>query len=638
MFQRMENPHVIVFGESCAPLAEVSALLPMDLTALCLSDPVELREILRCHNVTALIFVVPSTGTPELSELSHLASYLVRTPIILVSLEPHLSTEWLDTLMTYHPRALLTYPFEAARMEAVLAQADSRKLEASLDEANRRLSARSQEINTVYTVGKSVAASLDVDEILERVVVPAVNLTQADSGFVILKEGEQLFVYVVRHREEPTVELLHAPTSDQIAWQVIRSGRPAMLHREVRVATDLLVRSFLYVPLQTPGGEITGALGMVNWKKNEAFGESQLFAVSTIADFAAVALENAQLYKVREAERYRLSAILQHAAEVIILSDLDDRLWLWSDAAARLFEIPPSAQGQSLTQHIRSVELQEVFAQISTESPFYHAEVTLADGTVYNTQVSAVEGIGRMTVMQNITHLKELNRLKSEFVSTVSHDLRTPLTTVQGYLELLDRAGPLNEIQSQFVTTALTSLDHITDLISDLLDIGRIEAGYDLDMQPFRFDELIETTVEASQVAANAADVTLKIEELPSPIWVRGNSRRLRQVMENLISNAMKYNQKGGWVRIGVSQDDYHAIVSVSDSGIGIPHSEQTRIFDRFYRVQSPETEGIHGTGLGLSIVKSVVEKHKGRVWVKSTAGRGSTFCFVLPTSKAPAP
>ena len=623
--------------------------MPADTRSHCLSDAAELRAMLRDDDVAALVLVVPDHGTPERMELPLLAPYLVRTPLILVSAHPQISAAWLQAFMVYQPRALLTYPFEPARLEAILSQiasqkastvttqAGSRDLESILENANRQLNARSQEINTVYTVGKSVTASLDVNEILERVVVPAVNLTQADSGFVILKEDEQLFVHVARHREAFAAELLHTPTSDRIAWQVIRSGRPAMLHRKTKVATDLLARAFLYVPLQTPGGEITGVLAMVNWKKNEAFSENQLLTLSTVADFAAVALENARLFKLREAERYRLAAILQHAADAIIITDLDDRLWLWSDAAARLFDISPAAQGQLLSDHIRNDELRELFSQNSMESLYNRVELSLENGTIYNTQVSAVDGIGRMAVMQEITHLKELDKLKSEFVSTVSHDLRTPLTTVQGYIALLDRAGPLNELQTQFVTTALASLDHITDLISDLLDIGRIEAGYDLEMQPLRFDELIETTVSASRVAARDAGIALSVHpSSQAPLWVRGNSRRLRQVIENLISNAVKYNREGGWVRIGISQDNNHVIVTVSDSGIGIPPDEQARVFDRFYRVQSSETESIEGTGLGLAIVKSVVEKHKGLVWVKSTVGKGSSFCFVLPVYDAP--
>lgn len=631
----MDISHVVIFGEDNASLSEVAALLPAQIRGVCLSDPVALQTALQESDSAALILVVPATGTPERLNLPQLGPYLARTPLILVSLQTQVSAEWIEVLLAYHPCGLLTRPFDHDQLEKALVQTTSRDLQETLAETNRQLNARIQEINTVYTVGKSVASSLDTGEILERIIVPAVNLTQADSGFVILREGDQLFVHMAKHRDDLAPELLHAPTSDRIAWQVIRSGRPTMLHREIKIATDLLARAFLYVPLRKPGADVSGVLGVVNWKKDVPFTENQLFTLSTVADFAAVALENARLFSLREAEHSRLTAILQHAAEAIIVTNPADRLWLWSNAAARLFNILPEAQGQCLFDHVKNAELEELFSQISPETPFIHAEVNLTNGAVYNAQVSNIDGIGRIAVMQDITNLKELDRLKSEFVSTVSHDLRTPLTSIQGYIALLDRAGPLNKLQSDFVGTALASLDHITALISDLLDIGRIEAGYDLEMKPLRFDDLIEAAVETSQIAAREASIALTVQMCQAPLWVRGNARRLRQVLDNLISNAIKYNHSGGWVHVEAGQDSEHAIVHVSDSGVGIPLDEQSRIFDRFYRVQSVETENIKGTGLGLSIVKSVIEKHNGRIWVKSGVGKGSTFTFVLPTCEA---
>ena len=178
---------------------------------------------------------------------------------------------------------------------------------------------------------------------------------------------------------------------------------------------------------------------------------------------------------------------------------------------------------------------------------------------------------------------------------------------------------------------ALDSLSNVTALISDLLDIGRIEAGYDLEMQKVRLDELIQMTVDATQTFAFGAGIDLTADLPRSPLWVWGNARRLRQVLDNLISNAIKYNRPAGWVKVLAHQDEGHVVVQVSDSGIGIPSGEESRIFDRFYRIQSPESEDVEGTGLGLAIVKSVVEKHKGRIWVDSAPGGGSTFTFVLP-------
>lgn len=509
--------------------------------------------------------------------------------------------------------------------------ADELALEVTLAEANRRLNERLQELNAIYTVGKSVASSLDTREILDRVILAAVNLTQADGGFIVMQEDDQLFVRVVKHRDSKYTEHLHEKTSDQMVWQVIRSGRPAMLHREMRLSTRFLVRALLYVPLDAPGAGTIGILGVVNQVKDEAFSENQLFALSSIAGFAAVALENARLFALREAEHSRTSVILERAAEAIVVTDSHNRLWLWSDTAAQLFGLNAEAQGRAVDDYVDNKGLRALFSQSVEDGGVVHSEVTLDDGRVYNAQLSTIEAVGRVAVMQDITHLRELDRLKSEFVSTVSHDLRTPLTTIQGYVELLGRVGPLNDVQQSFVDRALTSLDHVTALISDLLDIGRIEAGYDLEMQKLRLDELIRLTVDATQPHAVSIGINLTSDLPRFPVWVWGNTRRLRQVLDNLIGNAIKYNRPLGWVKVSARQQEDHVVVAVEDSGIGIPPGEESKIFDRFYRVQSPETQNVQGTGLGLAIVKSVIGKHKGRIWVDSEPGVGSTFSFVLP-------
>jgi two-component system NtrC family sensor kinase len=331
-----------------------------------------------------------------------------------------------------------------------------------------------------------------------------------------------------------------------------------------------------------------------------------------------------------EAERSRLSAILEHAAESILVTDMDNRLWLWSDSAAANFTIAPDAQGQTIETHIQNTYVRELFGRSSEGNTILRTEVDLEDGRVLNAQLSSIDHIGRVAVMQDISHLKELDRLKSEFVSTVSHDLRTPLTTIQGYIELLERVGPLSETQRDFINKALGSLSHITALISDLLDIGRIEAGYDLEMQPLCINEIIQQSVDAHAMQIEQAELFIHTDIADEPLWVMGNLRRIRQVVDNLISNAIKYNHPGGFVKITAQPDEDHLIVSVEDNGIGIPLKEQPKIFERFYRVPGPETDDIGGTGLGLSIVKSVIEKHKGRVWVRSYPGIGSTFAFIL--------
>ena len=343
------------------------------------------------------------------------------------------------------------------------------------------------------------------------------------------------------------------------------------------------------------------------------------------------------MFSAVEAEKSRLRAILEHAAEPILVTDVGNHLMLWSNTAALLFNLPDEAVGRPLKDYVDNAGLLDLFLENGADEDqdgdgegIAHAEVELADDKIFNAQLTPIAEVGRVVIMQNITHLKELDRLKSEFVSTVSHDLRTPLTTVQGYIELLERVGPLTEMQQGFIEKALHSLRHITALISDLLDIGRIEAGYDLEMQPCRIDRVIKEAVETYLIPAQQAEIELSYDMPDHPLWVLGNARRLRQVVENLISNAIKYSEAGGWTRVRAMRDNQYVIVRVEDSGLGIPLEEQPKIFERFYRVQAPETEDIHGTGLGLAIVRSVVQKHKGRIWVESEPGEGSIFAFVL--------
>jgi two-component system NtrC family sensor kinase len=332
-----------------------------------------------------------------------------------------------------------------------------------------------------------------------------------------------------------------------------------------------------------------------------------------------------------EAEQERIHALLTYATEVILVTDLQNRLLLWSQQAAEAFSIPSDAEGERIDETVQHPEVQEMFTKAEREGENVHAEISTDEDRVFNAQLTTTPHFGRVLMMQEITHLKELDRLKTEFVSTVSHDLRTPLTAIQGYVELLDRAGPLNDMQQRFIDKALGSLAHITALISDLLDIGQIEAGYDLEMRPVKLDNLVAETAQEMEMHVERAGLTLRWQCEEGPLWVMGNAHRLRQVLDNLIDNAIKYHRPPGWIEMVAHQDNGHVVVSVRDNGIGIPIEDQPHIFDRIYRVHTEETEDIPGTGLGLAIVKSVIEKHKGRIWVESARGKGTEFSFILP-------
>jgi two-component system NtrC family sensor kinase len=255
-------------------------------------------------------------------------------------------------------------------------------------------------------------------------------------------------------------------------------------------------------------------------------------------------------------------------------------------------------------------------------------------GKVFNAHVSEVSGLGRVVVMQDITELKELDRIKSELVLMVSHDLRSPLTAILSYTELMGRVGELNEQQKEFTRQARISVESITSLINDLLDLGKIEARVDRDREPINMLTLAQQAIRIVKQQADLKNQTILLDAADDIPFMMGNVLQLRQVFTNLLDNAIKYSYEGGEIRFRLFGEAESVIAVITDNGIGIAGEDQPRIFDRFYRVKEV-TETHSGTGLGLNIVKSIVDSHSGRVWVRSTSGKGTTFTIVLPALTA---
>jgi two-component system phosphate regulon sensor histidine kinase PhoR len=243
-----------------------------------------------------------------------------------------------------------------------------------------------------------------------------------------------------------------------------------------------------------------------------------------------------------------------------------------------------------------------------------------------------IPDVGLAITMQDITHLKELDRIKSEFVSTVSHDLRSPLTAILGYVELIDRAGPVTEQQREFIRRVQFSVNNITSLINDLLDLGRIEAGFDTRKEIVPLGAIISYAVEGLRNRLAEKEQDLVTEITPNLPTVLGNPIRLRQLMGNLLGNAIKYTPAKGKITVCAHAEEGQIIIQVIDNGPGIPTTDQPYIFDKFYRASNIPMD-VPGTGLGLAIVKSIVENHQGRIWVESVIGQGTTFTVVLPVT-----
>jgi len=228
--------------------------------------------------------------------------------------------------------------------------------------------------------------------------------------------------------------------------------------------------------------------------------------------------------------------------------------------------------------------------------------------------------------------VERLNQMKSEFLASMSHELRTPLNAIMGFSSLLEEesAGPLNSDQKRYVQHVARAAQHLLDLINDVLDLSRIEAGrIELRRENFRLGDAVHEVISTLRQLAMVKSIALAAEETAH--LLDADRIRVKQILYNLLSNAIKFTPAGGRVDLTVTAEDEILTVAVADTGIGIPFEEQAAIFEKFHQVETESPAAQQGTGLGLAIARRLVEQHGGRIWVESRPGHGSRFAFTLP-------
>lgn len=503
----------------------------------------------------------------------------------------------------------------------------------STDQLRKKL----DELEVLGRIGRSVTASLDLDGVLANVVEAAVEITKAEEGSLLLldDESDELYVRASKNFQDEFVRTFRLPIDDTLAGQVVRTGEPVVLDEKTpqKIKTSYLVHTLIYVPLQAHGRTI-GVLGVDNRRSGHSFSEHHLALVSAMADYAAIAIENASLYTRSEVERNKLETILKNIADGVIVANRDGQLVMVNHTARIAFGLgEQDIAGRPVQEIFQNSDLLEMFRE-GGRNGAYRYEITIEDGRIFNAQLTPISEVDLVAVtMQDITHLKELDRIKSDFVNTVSHDLRSPLTAILGYVELIERIGPVTGQQREYIRRVQLSVSNITELINDLLDLGRIEAGFDSRKEIVHLPELVEALIVdlRGRLSEKEHELIREIQEDTPPIL--GNLVRLRQMLGNLLGNAIEYTQPGGKIRISLKFEGGQVILRVSDNGPGIPASDQPYIFDKFFR-GSNVPSSTSGTGLGLAIVKSIVDNHQGRIWVDSNPGPGTTFTVVLPLAE----
>jgi two-component system phosphate regulon sensor histidine kinase PhoR len=347
-------------------------------------------------------------------------------------------------------------------------------------------------------------------------------------------------------------------------------------------------------------------------------------------------------------ERNLSGAILGSMVEGVAVVNGSERLVFANPGFAEILDLDvPPTSGSALVEVVRQTELVEAVRQVLGGEPRVQSEIVT--GTLrqhyFAITVAAVRAgdtSGAVVVLHDITELRKLERVRRDFVANVSHEFRTPLTAIQGFAETL-LAGAIDDPhnRTRFLEIILEHSRRLARLTEDLLVLSKMDAErLELEIRRLSVSQLIESCLETAQRRATEKDLRISVNAAQRLPDIAGDRRRLAEVLQNLLDNAIQYTLPGGQIMLSAEIGEGEVILTVSDTGIGIPQAEQPRIFERFYRVDVARSREAGGTGLGLAIAKHLVEVHGGRLWVESEVGRGSQFHFSVPLFDAehPAP
>jgi PAS domain S-box-containing protein len=403
------------------------------------------------------------------------------------------------------------------------------------------------------------------------------------------------------------------------------------------VIEQLGLRSWICVPLRTRGTTL-GALSLVAAESGRTFTDADMELALELADRAAVAVDNARLY--RESERRGDAArALAYTADGVVLVDQGGRVRYWNPAAASITGVPmEEAVGRGLTEVLPAwTDIDRHVAAARAGSLALPATLPLPrpDGERW-VSVTAVEfEEGAVYAIRDVTAERALEQARSDFVATASHELRTPIAAVYGAVRTLRRPDVefSEEDKEVFLQIIETEGERLGSLVEQILVAGQIDAGtVRVSERPVDIVALADAVVASARVRA-PDNVVLVLDANGNVPRLSCDEDKLRQVLVNLVENAVKYSPDGGTVRVEVTTENGHGRIAVHDEGLGIPTDEQRRIFEKFFRLDPSLTRGVGGSGLGLYISRELVERMHGRLTVASEPGRGSTFTVELPVA-----
>lgn len=503
-----------------------------------------------------------------------------------------------------------------------------------LVESNARLRSRSQELNTFYGIGKSVSSSLDLEQVLHRIVDAAVYLSGAEQGTLMLVDEKTGELYIRAFKKVSTeTTFTHLRAQDTTARQVLQTKQTTILNKPPSKpfpAGANQTQSSIYIPL-TIRGQSLGILTVAKFNNTQPFDNRHARALSTLASYATIALVNATLYNESTRERNQLRAILSQIENPVLVLDDHCHFILANKSAHEVFDIPEgNFIGRPIADLLSDPQAINFMAQSVGPDLERYAVLKSSNNRQYNANLTLIEGVGRSIVLHDITRLNELNKIKSELMTVLSHDLRSPLTNMLGYVDLLEQTANLNESQLGYLHRVRENITKIGALVAELLDVGRIEAGQGLSLTLCHPVQILKTILQSFDPVIQKQQLTLEVKADPA-ITLMADEVRLNQAFSNLVSNAIKYTPAGGHISLKIFKVEDQVLFQVQDTGIGIDPVDQPYIFEKFYRAHNV-SQNYPGAGLGLAIVKSIVEQHQGRIVFETAPGKGTTFTMAIPS------
>jgi len=509
---------------------------------------------------------------------------------------------------------------------------------------------RQSRLDFLRQAGDQLSSTLDHEAAMQRVADLVVR-DFADWCIVdVLGDGNELKRLAVA-RAEPGKLGAGPAVGDEpetAVRAVIEKGRPEVVpalgegsstNERPRFLEKVDASSVICVPLRTRKQPL-GALTVARTKPGSVYGADDLALVEDLAARITIAADRGRLYREVE-ERADAARVLEHVADGILLLDRNGVVRLWNPAAEAIISV--SAEDVVGLPAVKVIpgwqEASESVPILESPDPG-HAEVVVPVETKRGERWIAISGVqffgGTVYAFRDLTDVRHLEEVKADFIATASHELRTPLAAVYGAAQTLLRHDfALDEVgRDRFVSLIADESERLGRIVNEILLANQLDAGrLDMEFEPFDAAEVVERVVESTRVYApptvsvdySAAD------ELP---LVAADLDKVRQVLVNLVENAIKYSPDGGRVEVGVEPHDESVRFHVRDEGLGIPPEDQERVFEKFYRADPQMLRGVGGTGLGLYICKELVGRMGGHIWVESSGEKGSTFYFELPTAE----